>query len=190
MSTTTRWTSADLALMPDDGTRYEIIDGELHMSKQPHVGHQGACFTVCFELEQWNRSAKWGRVIPAPGLIFADDDDVAPDAVLISNERYAIALGKDGKLHAAPELVIEVLSPGSTNERRDREAKLDLYSRRGVAEYWIMNWRTHQIEIYRRDHEGLEHAETLSDPDTLVSPLLRGFACSVASLFEQVDLAQ
>lgn len=190
MSTTTRWTSADLALMPDDGTRYEIIDGELHMSKQPRVGHQGACFMVCFELEQWNRSAKWGRVIPAPGLIFGDDDDVSPDAVLISNERYAIALGTDGKLHSAPESVIEVLSPGSTNERRDREAKLDLYSRRGVTEYWILNWRNHQIEVYRRDRDGLEYAMTLSDPDTLASPLLPGFACSVASLFQQIDTGQ
>lgn len=190
MSTTTRWTSADLESLPDDGNRYEIIDGEVYMSKQPHVGHQGACFRVCFELEQWNRSAKWGRVIPAPGLIFADDDDVAPDAVLISNEQYAISLGKDGKLHDAPELVIEVLSPGRANERRDREAKLDLYSRRGVTEYWIMNWRTRQIEVYRRFHEGLEHAVTLSDPDTLASPLLRGFSCSVALLFERIDPGQ
>ena len=54
--------------------------------------------------------------------------------VWISRERFAAALEPDGKLHAAPDLVVEVLSPGSTNERRDRQAKLKLYSRRGVRE--------------------------------------------------------
>jgi hypothetical protein len=43
MSTTTRWTSADLESLPDDGNRYEIIDGELYMSKQPHFYHQDVC---------------------------------------------------------------------------------------------------------------------------------------------------
>ena len=62
----------------------------------------------------------------APGLIFADDDDVAPDVVWISRERLAGTLDQTGHLHTAPELVVEVLSPGSVNERRDREVKLKL----------------------------------------------------------------
>ena len=132
MSTTTRWTSADLESLPDDGTRYEIIDGELFMSKQPHVYHQDVCTKVIFELELWNRREKRGKVILSPGLVFADDDDVVPDVVWLSNETLAISLGGDGKLHSAPELAVEVLSPGKSNERRDREAKHQLYSRRGV----------------------------------------------------------
>ena len=182
MSTPTRWTSADLELLPDDGTRYEIIDGELFMSTQPHVNHQIVCFEVCFELGQWNRQKRMGKVIIGPGLIFADDDDVAPDAVWISNERLAIALEQDGKLHSAPELVIEVLSPGTSNEKRDREIKLKLYSRRGVSEYWILDWRTRQAEVYRRDSAQLQLAATLYESDLLESPLLPGFSVAVASL--------
>ena len=182
MSTTTRWTSADLESLPDDGTRYEIIDGELFMSKQPHVYHQAVCTRVSFELELWNRRERGGQVIYAPGLIFADDDDVVPDVVWLSNETLAIALGGDGKLHSAPELAVEVLSPGKANERRDREAKLKLYSRRGVSEYWILSWQKREINVYRRADGQLRLQATLSESDKLESQLLPGFSCTVASL--------
>ena len=182
MSTTTRWTSADLESLPDDGTRYEIIDGELFMSKQPHVYHQDVCTRVAFELELWNRRDHRGKVIIAPGLIFADDDDVVPDVVWLSNETLAISLGDDGKLHSAPDLAVEVLSPGRVNESRDREAKLNLYSRREVSEYWILSWQKRQIEVYRRTDGQLRLEATLSESDTLESPLLPGFSCSVAAL--------
>jgi Uma2 family endonuclease len=186
MPTSLRWTSADLESLPDDGKRYEIIDGELHMSKQPHYFHQYVCGKLVAKLDVWNERSRLGDVLFAPGIIFGEDDDVAPDVVWISNSRLATALEPDGKLHAAPELVIEVLSPGSTNERRDREAKLKLYSQRGVSEYWIVDWRARQIEVYRREQAQLRLVATLFNPDTLDSPLLPGFACPVASLFERI----
>jgi Uma2 family endonuclease len=124
-----------------------------------------------------------GEANLAPGLIFAEDDDVAPDVVWLSSARRASILGADGHLHAAPELVVEVLSPGTANERRDREAKLKLYSRRGVLEYWIVDWRTQQVEVYRREELALRLVSTLYATDTLTSPLLSGFTCVVATLF-------
>jgi Uma2 family endonuclease len=190
MTTTTRWTSADLELLPDDGKRYEIIDGELYVSKQPHFNHQLICSEIIGELRDWNKRTGAGKALSAPGLIFAEDNDVAPDVIWISNKRLAAALGKDGKLHVAPELVIEVLSPGAEQERRDREVKLNLYSRRGVDEYWIVNWRTRQIEVYRREQAQLCLLATLNESDTLQSPLLPGFSCSLASLFEQLPVSE
>lgn len=124
-----------------------------------------------------------GEANLAPGVIFAEDDDVAPDVIWISHTRRVTALGPDGHLHAAPELVVEILSPGTTNERRDREAKLKLYSRRGVLEYWIVDWRTQQVEVYRREELALRLVATLYTTDTLTSPLLPGFACEGATLF-------
>ena len=50
MRTAPRWTSADLEVLPDDGKRYEIIDGELYMSRQPHWHHQRACVKICGSL--------------------------------------------------------------------------------------------------------------------------------------------
>jgi Uma2 family endonuclease len=186
MTTTMRWTSADLELLPDDGKRYEIIAGELHMSKQPHWYHQHVCSKLVAKLDHWNEESNLGDVNFAPGVIFADDDDVAPDVIWISNARLEAALAEDGKLHAAPELVVEVLSPGSANERRDRKLKLDLYSRRGVSEYWIIDWQSRQIEIYRRKRVQLRFVATLFESDTLESPLLPGFSCPVALLFRRV----
>jgi Uma2 family endonuclease len=124
-----------------------------------------------------------GEVNHAPGVIFADDDDVAPDVVWISHTRRATALGPDGHLHTAPELVIEVLSPGSINERRDREAKLKLYSWRGVLEYWSVDWCTRQVEVYQREQLAIHLVCTLHPTDRLTSPLLPGFSCEVATLF-------
>jgi Uma2 family endonuclease len=189
MDSTLRWTSADLEALADDGKRYEIIDGELHMSRQPHWHHQYACGRVFARLDEWSRQTRSGQANLSPGVVFADDDDVAPDVVWISRARRASSLGQEGRLHTAPELVVEVLSPGNTNQRRDREAKLKLYSRRGVQEYWIVDWLAHQVEVYRREQHILRLVETLHATDTLRTPLLPDFTCEVAELFEDPGLA-
>jgi Uma2 family endonuclease len=183
MTSTLRWTSADLDALPDDGRRYEIIDGELFVSKQPHFYHQHVSGKIYGLLENWSNQSQLGQTIIAPGLIFADDNDVVPDVAWLSRERLAVALGDDGKLHSAPDLVVEVLSPGSTNQRRDREAKLKLYSRRGVIEYWIVDWQAQSIAIYRRQNADLELSGTLTNGTQLESPLLPGFSEKVDALF-------
>ncbi len=184
--TTYRWTSRDLEVLPDDGKRYEIVDGELYMSRQPHLYHQVVSGKLVSLLDQWSEQSQKGLAIATPDVIFADDDDVVPDVVWISHARLATAFQPDGKLHSAPELVIEVLSPGSNNERRDREVKLKLYSRRGVLEYWIVSWQERRIEVYRREVTILKLAETLYDENFLQSPYLPGFTCQVRKVFAQI----
>jgi Uma2 family endonuclease len=186
---TSGWTSKDLEAFPDqDGKRYEIIDGELYISKQPHFNHQIISSEISAELVVWNRIQKLGRVSTAPGLIFSEDDDAAPDLTWISNERIQLYLQNDGHLHGAPELVIEILSPGSTNESRDRDVKRKLYSRRGATEYWVVDWRTRSIEIYRRDTttDTLQQFAVLDENATLTSPTLPGFSCTVARIFAEI----
>src|SRR5215510_5432484 len=184
MASTLRWTSADLEALPEDGKRYEIIDGELYWSKQPHYYHQLVCSRLQVRLQISCDQSKAGQTTQAPGIIFAEDDDVAPDVIWISNQRLATALGEDGKLHGAPELVIEVLSPGSKNQQRDREAKLKLYSRRGVNEYWIVDWVKRLVEVHRREQAQLQLVCTLYEQDTLTTPFLPDFSYLIADLFE------
>lgn len=184
MNSALRWTSADLELMPDNGKRYEIIDGELYVSKSPTFHHQFACGQIFGRLNSWSEQTGLGMANFGTGVIFADDDDVIPDVVWISRDRLKKILGKDGHFHAAPDLVVEVLSPGSANEKRDRESKLKLYSRRGVLEYWIVNWLLNEIIVYRRKGKGLRLQETLRSSDTLTSPLLPGFKCEVKRIFD------
>ena len=183
------WTSKDLEALPDDTKRYEIIDGELYVSKQPHYYHQLLCSRLTALLYNWSDKTGLGEVTGAPGLIFAEDNDVAPDLVWTSFARLQTILQADGKLHAAPELVIEVLSPGSHNESRDREAKLKLYSRRGISEYWIVDWIARHAEVYRREEAQLNLLSTLLEADTLTSPLLPGFSCRLADLFKGIPAA-
>ena len=185
MTTPLRFTSADLDAFPEnDGKRYEIIDGELYVARQPHFNHQDVCSRLCSRFHQWAEHSGDGKAVIAPGLIFAEDDDVAPDVVWASSGRLEAILQPDGKLHAAPELIVEVLSPGAHNERRDRDAKLKLYSRRGVEEYWIVDWRKRRVEVFRRQDTQLLLTVTFSDSDSLTTPLMPGFACPLADLFK------
>ncbi|MCC5658785.1 Uma2 family endonuclease [Nostoc sp. XA010] len=178
-----RWTITDLELLPDNGNRYEIIDGELFVTRAPHWGHQKATGNIYAELRTWSLSTGLGEAVPTPGIIFTDADNVIPDVVWVSKERLALLLDNEGHLTGAPELVVEVLSPGVQNERRDREVKLKLYASRGVQEYWILNWQLQQVEVYRREKAVLKLVATLFATDDLFSPLLPNFVCIVAQLF-------
>ncbi len=181
------WTVDDLEHLPgDEGKRYEIIDGELYVSTQPDWQHQLVCARLVAILDVWSDQTQAGTANFSPGVIFTKENAVAPDVVWISNERLATALEADGKLHASPELMIEVPSPGSTNVRRDRQAKLALYSQYGTEEYWIVTWQERQVEVYRRKNDVLILTETLSETDMLQSPLLPGFSCQLERLFTRI----
>ena len=180
-----RWTIRDLDAMPDDGgwKRYEIIDGELFVTRAPHIRHQGTGGNIHFELERWSRQDRLGKAFQTPGVIFTPTDAVIPDVVWISRERLASGIDGAGHLTVAPELIIEVLSPGELNEQRDREVKLKLYSQHGVQEYWIVNWQLKTLEIYRRQTAQLQLVATLLEHDSLTSPLLPGFSAPMAQIF-------
>nr|WP_256387453.1 Uma2 family endonuclease [Chroococcidiopsis sp. TS-821] len=80
-------------------------------------------------------------------------------------------------------MVVEVLSSGGENERRDKEVKLKLYSSRGVQEYWIVDWQKQQIEVYRREKAALHLKVTLFANDELTSPLLANLQIPVRQIF-------
>lgn len=185
MAAALRMTIRDLEGFPTplDDQRYELIDGELYVSTQPHWHHQSTAANIIYALAAWNRETGAGMVIAAPGVIFANDTAVAPDVVWVSKDRLDTVLGDDGKLHAAPDLVAELLSPGPENQRRDRETKPGLYSRQGVREYWIVDWQHEELQVYRRHEAQLQLASTLVANDVLQSPLLRGFAVQISEFF-------
>lgn len=178
------WTSADLELFPEnDWKRYEVVDGELLVTRAPHLGHQDSAGLTYARLLLWSEETGLGKPFLAPGVVFSDMDDVIPDVVWVQKERLPNIVDESGHFTEAPDLVIEVLSAGTTNERRDREIKLRLYSLKGVKEYWILNWRLKQIEIYRRDNFQLQLKATLLETDTITSPLLPDFNCLVKRCF-------
>jgi len=177
------WTSADLEMMPDNYSRYEIINGELYVTRAPHNKHQDTCGNFHYELKAWSKVSKLGYAVIGAGLIFGDSDDVIPDVIWMSKEKYADLIDNTGHFRGAPELVIEVLSAGTDNEKRDRQVKLKLYSNPGVLEYWIADWRAKQIQVYRRENGVLKLVMTLFETDMLTSPLLPEFSCLISQIF-------
>jgi Uma2 family endonuclease len=184
------FTVEDLETFPEDGKRYEVIEGEIFVSHAPHAEHQLMLDSATIGLGNWHDATGIGFLVSGAGIVFSRHDGVIPDLMWFSDERLrqaAInpATGEwDGHFYAAPDLAIEVLSPGYANEARDREVKLTLYSRRGVREYWIIDRFTRSVAVYRRTAEAtMVLAATLTDRDTLSSPLLPGFAMPVERLF-------
>ncbi|MGE3912210.1 MAG: Uma2 family endonuclease [Chloroflexota bacterium] len=185
MSVYPKYTSSDLESLPNvEGTRYEIIDGDLFVSKQPALEHQYVCLELGTALHLWSKSTGLGRAYNAPGLIFEADDDVAPDVIWISHEKLRAGRDDAGHIRTAPDLAVEVLSPGTANQRRDREFKLKLYSRQGVSEYWIVDVQLRMVQVYRRQNTALDLVATLTNTDMLTSVMLPGFGLPVRDLWE------
>jgi Uma2 family endonuclease len=179
-----RWTVKNLELLPqNEGTYYEVIDGELFVARSPHRRHQQIGGRIFGELDIWSQISGLGEAIPSPGIIFSESDTVIPDVAWLSKKRLAAIEDEAGHLTAVPELVIEVLSPGTQNIERDKKTKLNLYSATGVQEYWIVDRFSQQVEVYRYSAGKLTLVVTLSENQVLTSPLLPGFKCSVSRFF-------
>jgi Uma2 family endonuclease len=177
-------TIADLEATPDDGNRYELIDGEILVSSAPSYFHQSVLIRIVKAFILYLDKRPLGEILPGVGVIFDDYNGVIPDLVFLTHDRRRKIVGA-GRLRAAPEIAIEILSPGASNVRRDRNIKLSLYSERGVGEYWIVDPEDHAVEIYRRGEGGLELFASLRGADILTSDILPGFAVAAETFFAE-----
>jgi Uma2 family endonuclease len=179
----TLMTVDDLEAMPEDGNRYEVIEGELFVSCAPSLPHQFVTSNILFQFMTYLQEHPIGKIVPTPGLILSRHSGVIPDLVFYSHARGAEIIWNQ-RLNAAPEIVIEILSPGRENISRDRVTKLKLYKKHGVKEYWIVDSERLEIEVYRSGNQGLELAEKLGQEDSLTSSILPGFSCPLTKIFE------
>ena len=175
-------TVEDLDALPDDGNTYELIEGELIVSRTPTVTHQDVIGNLFFWLRSYLEDNPIGRVIVTPGVIFDEYNAVIPDIVFLTNEQLE-AVGAETHIHLAPAIAVEVVSPGRNNARRDRVMKLQVYSKFGVGEYWVADPEARNVEIYRRAEGALVLVATLKGEDEINTPLLPGFACTPARVF-------
>ncbi len=176
-------TVEDLDAMPEDGNRYEVIEGELFVSRTPGLPHQLVTANIIGCFLKYLDENPIGRIVPTPGLILSKYSGVIPDLVFYSHERGKEIIAND-RLNAAPESVIEILSPGSENISLDRIAKRQLYAKHAVSEYWIVDSENRSVEVYRLRNQSLELAAALRDKDEVISPSLPGFVCPLTKIFE------
>ncbi|MFV9503104.1 MAG: Uma2 family endonuclease [Oscillochloridaceae bacterium umkhey_bin13] len=189
MTISTRLTVAALAgLNPADGSRYELIEGELHVTTQPNVAHQLVADAVCRILHTWNRRhGQGGIALSAPGVILSEDEAFAPDVVWYSAAGRAAYLHDDGKFYGPPDLAVEVLSAGAKNEQRDRVFKPARYAFWGIREYWLVDRFARQLLIHRLEGRRYRIAAVLNPGEQITSPLLPGLAAPVDELFADLD---
>jgi Uma2 family endonuclease len=177
-------TVADLDAFPDDdGKRYELIEGELFVSCAPGLSHQLVLHNLQLELGIYLRQNPIGILAPGPGAVFSNYDAVIPDLVFVSNDRWDSIVEND-RFVAAPDLVIEIVSPGSENRARDLKAKRRLYGKYGVQEYWIVDGENRSVLVFRLQGTVLEQVLFLKHDDELVSPLLPELVLKLADVFK------
>lgn len=131
-----RLTYTDYCALPDDGRRYEILDGDLYMSPAPIPVHQRILLNLVSDLRTHVRASKLGEVFISPiDVLLGDHDIVQPDIVFVARDQSTIVAAKNIK--GSPDLLVEILSPSNTE--RDIRDKRNIYSRSGVDWYWIVN---------------------------------------------------
>jgi len=180
-----RWTYSDLVALPDDQLRHELIDGEHFVSPSPATAHQEISKRLFRALDAHVERHRLGEVLYAPFDIKLSAWTVlVPDLVFFTAARFADVVNEKHAV-AAPDLVVEILSPGT--RRRDLGRKRAVYDREGVGEYWIVDPDAHTITVLRRPRSdaGLTDVtvRAVADDDTLESPLFPGLKIRLRDIF-------
>lgn len=155
------WTYEDYLQLPDDGKRYEIIDGVLYVSPSPTTPHQELSKRLQFFLYQLEQAGQ-GVVYGAPlDVLMPGCTPVQPDLLFLSSEQRGM-IKKQG-IRGAPFLLVEILSPGTRG--LDRVKKLNKYASAGVSNYVIVDPEVHSLEWFQLEGEGYRLAQSLGDED-------------------------
>jgi Uma2 family endonuclease len=176
------WNRERWEQLPDDGNRYEVIDGVLYMTTAPSNFHQWVIRQIVRSLFRQIDDPKAGVTLWSPiGLFMPGCDPVQPDIVVVRTSDLSIM--HDRRIFGIPALLVEVLSP--TNPDTDLRVKRSAYARAAVPEYWIIRPASRDALICTLpdatmdDYAQVQHVAPDAD---LVSPTLP-FRTAVADFF-------
>jgi Uma2 family endonuclease len=176
-----KFTYKDLQEMPDDGKRYQLIDGEAYVTPSPGRAHQRTVLRLGALLRERAEKPGLGEVYIAPfDVIFDEFNALQPDLLFVRKERVSIVT--DANVRGAPDLVIEVLSP--SNRSFDRERKLQVYARAGVMEVWYLEPAERTAEILNAGPDGRYRLTArLAENAAIVSKVLPGLTLTLDEVF-------
>lgn len=178
-----QWTYQDYLALPDDGRRYEIIEGSLYVTNAPNIDHQFTVFEIARQMGNHVIEKGVGRVITTPFEVHLSQETrpVQPDVLFIKSERWP---GAGAAYFAgAPDLVVEVLSPSTS--RTDQVVKFTAYEQAGVAEYWIANPKTQSVQVFTLSGREYALVDQFVGEDVIASQILPDLAMQAASLFQE-----
>jgi len=178
-----QWTWEDYLRLPDDGQRYEIIEGVLFVSPAPSFDHQFSAFKLARLMADFVEAHELGLVVVAPFDVRLPGvaDPVEPDLLFFRTGNQPQA--GDQYFAGVADLIVEVLSPGTS--RLDQHVKFGAYEKAGVPEYWLVDPKSRSITVYHLDTQRREYDELgrFGADETVRSRLLEGFEVAVAALF-------
>lgn len=181
------WTYGDYLRLPDDGRRYEVIRGHLYVAPAPAFDHQYAIWQLGRLLGNFVVEKGLGILLPAPfdlrlpGGLAAP---VQPDLVFLRAGNQPRP--GDRSFEGVPDLVVEVLSPGTRH--LDRSVKLSAYREAGVPEYWLVDPRTRTVQVLALEGGEYAQRELRGTGETLTSPALPGLRLGVDEIFPGRDI--
>ncbi len=177
------WTYDDLRALPDDGKRYEIIEGVLYEVTGPKPPHAIVLIAVIDLLARPVQDAGGIRLAAPIDVFFPGADPVQPDLLVLLPGGKA-RIGADGVV-GPPDLVIEVLSPSTRGH--DILTKRALYARAGVREYWLVDPLARSIEVLRLVEDGLHHAGIFAGEARVQSAVLPAVDFPASAVFARLD---
>ena len=167
----------DYVNLPDDGKRYEIIDGELYVNPSPNTKHQVVLRNLFRALDRHVEKNRTGEVFVAPfDVVMSPGTIVQPDILFISKERMDVLT--KANVQGVPDIAIEVLSPGT--RRKDQTKKRQAYEKHGVQEYWIVDPEDDSVRILRLSGRKFDY---IIVGGNIRSPLVPGFSLPLRKLF-------
>jgi Uma2 family endonuclease len=171
----------DWLSLPDDNRLQELIDGELFVSPSPNIAHQRAARDLGFLLFDYMRRTGQGELLMAPTGVRLDERTVLQPDLLVVLRRHAESVGGQ-VVEGPPDLVVEVLSPGTA--RRDLGIKREKYRSSGVPEYWIVDPANAFVEVLVLQNEEYLRFGLFTRNDTLRSRVLADLEVSLADVFD------
>lgn len=175
-----KYTYQDYFNLPDDGPRYELINGELVMTPAPNTMHQNIIVKMIYEIERFLQQQKIGKLFCAPTDVkFSDSNILQPDIFFISKERSGIITEK--MINGTPDVIIEILSPGTAYY--DLLEKKEIYEQSGVAEYWIVDPKKLRIDVYRNVGQSFELNQRVESEGVAKSFVIKGFEANIENIF-------
>jgi Uma2 family endonuclease len=170
--------------LPDDGNRYEIIDGKLYVTPAPAVRHQILVSRLDNLLTRHLEGTGAGHVFLAPiAVILGPHRQVQPDLLFVSRQRNKLITSKE--VTGAPDLAVEIVSPSS--RRTDRTVKSAAYADSGISWYWIVDPDDRTVEEYRLESRKYHLIRSWKETDVFEPALFPGLTVPLDDLFDWSD---